>query len=116
MSLRIGPGKACEGVTVSIDAGAEREAIYPDLIGVFFEDLSYAADGGLYADLAQTIVDIHPRFVRFPGGCLVHGDGLDTFCGWKDTGIASLLSIGSSSWEEAPPSPRHSVTLSSDVG
>ena len=26
---------------------------------------------GLRADLAQAIADIHPRFVRFPGGCLV---------------------------------------------
>src|SRR3954467_8161114 len=27
--------------------------ISPDLFGVFFEDLSYAADGGLYAELIQ---------------------------------------------------------------
>src|SRR5688572_5596615 len=27
--------------------------ISPDLFGVFFEDLNYAADGGLYAELIQ---------------------------------------------------------------
>ena len=29
------------------------KAISPDLIGVFFEDTNYAADGGLYAELIQ---------------------------------------------------------------
>src|SRR5882757_7871732 len=27
--------------------------ISPDLFGIFFEDLNYAADGGLYAELVQ---------------------------------------------------------------
>ena len=27
--------------------------ISPDLFGIFFEDISYAADGGLYAELIQ---------------------------------------------------------------
>ena len=29
------------------------KAISPDLFGIFFEDISYAADGGLYAELVQ---------------------------------------------------------------
>ena len=40
---------------------------------------------GLRADLAQVIADLKPKFVRFPGGCLVHGDGLDNIYHWKDT-------------------------------
>src|SRR3954465_3750059 len=28
-------------------------AISPDLFGIFFEDISYAADGGLYGELVQ---------------------------------------------------------------
>jgi len=40
---------------------------------------------GLRADLAQAIADIKPKFVRFPGGCLVHGDGLDNIYRWKKT-------------------------------
>ena len=35
------------------------------------------------ADLAQTIADLNPKFVRFPGGCLAHGDGLDNIYDWK---------------------------------
>ncbi|PTQ94171.1 carbohydrate binding protein [Mucilaginibacter yixingensis] len=33
-------------------AGGSKQ-ISPDLFGIFFEDLSYAADGGLYAELVQ---------------------------------------------------------------
>jgi alpha-L-arabinofuranosidase len=40
---------------------------------------------GLRADLAQTIADLKPKFVRFPGGCLVHGNGLSNLYRWKDT-------------------------------
>lgn len=41
--------------------------------------------GGLRADLAQTIADLRPKFIRFPGGCLVHGNGTGNFYRWKDT-------------------------------
>ncbi len=40
---------------------------------------------GLRADLAQAIAEIHPKFMRFPGGCLVHGDGLGNMYRWKNT-------------------------------
>ena len=39
-------------VTVEIDTG-EGKPISPLLMGAFFEDLSYAADGGLYAELVE---------------------------------------------------------------
>ncbi len=29
------------------------KAISPDLFGIFFEDINYSADGGLYAELIQ---------------------------------------------------------------
>jgi alpha-L-arabinofuranosidase len=40
---------------------------------------------GLRSDLAQAIADLEPKFVRFPGGCLVHGDGLGNAYKWKDS-------------------------------
>ena len=39
--------------TLTIDLTQPGRPISPDLIGVFFEDLNYAADGGLYAELVQ---------------------------------------------------------------
>jgi hypothetical protein len=39
--------------TVMIQADAAGIKISPDLFGIFFEDINYAADGGLYAELVQ---------------------------------------------------------------
>ena len=42
---------------------------------------------GLRRDLAETLEALHPRFMRFPGGCVVHGGGdgfWDTYR-WKTT-------------------------------
>jgi alpha-N-arabinofuranosidase len=41
-------------VTTKMVVQAEHpKPISPDLFGIFFEDLNYAADGGLYAKLIQ---------------------------------------------------------------
>lgn len=56
-----------------------------DMISLFPEKTFKNRPNGLRADLAQVIADLKPAFVRFPGGCLVHGDGLDNFYRWKDT-------------------------------
>lgn len=40
---------------------------------------------GLRPDLAQALADMKPRFIRFPGGCLVHGDGLGNMYRWKNS-------------------------------
>ena len=40
-------------VTATLTVTAQEKAISDKLIGIFFEDISYAADGGLYAELVQ---------------------------------------------------------------
>lgn len=42
-----------QSATVTIDASGPGKPISPDLVGIFFEDLSNAADGGLYAELVR---------------------------------------------------------------
>src|SRR6187402_2243723 len=38
---------------ITIDAGAPGARISPTLYGIFFEEISHAGDGGLYAELVQ---------------------------------------------------------------
>ena len=38
--------------TLNVDMN-QQKAISDKLVGIFFEDISYAADGGLYAELMQ---------------------------------------------------------------
>jgi alpha-L-arabinofuranosidase len=56
-----------------------------DMISLFPEKTFKNRPNGLRADLAQMLADVKPRFIRFPGGCLVHGDGLGNMYRWKNT-------------------------------
>ena len=54
-----------------------------DLVSLFPQHTFNGRKNGLRADLAQALADLHPRFVRFPGGCVAHGDGIDNIYDWK---------------------------------
>jgi alpha-L-arabinofuranosidase len=56
-----------------------------DEISLFPQKTFKGRKNGLRADLAQTIANLQPKFMRFPGGCLVHGDGAGNIYRWKDT-------------------------------
>ena len=54
-----------------------------DMVSLFPVNTFKGRENGLRADLAQTLADLKPRFVRFPGGCVAHGNGLDNVYDWK---------------------------------
>ncbi len=56
-----------------------------DVVSLMPED-TYKSHG-LRKDLAQALADLHPKFMRFPGGCVVHGggDGFWNTYRWKTT-------------------------------
>lgn len=56
-----------------------------DMVSLFPQKTFKNRKNGMRADLAQAIADIHPRFVRFPGGCVAHGSGLDNIYRWENT-------------------------------
>ncbi len=56
-----------------------------DMISLFPQNTFKGRKNGLRADLAQTLADLKPKFVRFPGGCVAHGNGLDNIYRWKNT-------------------------------
>ncbi|WP_373830252.1 alpha-L-arabinofuranosidase C-terminal domain-containing protein, partial [Bacteroides heparinolyticus] len=78
-------------VTATADVPVASLAIYPqvagkyalDMVSLFPQETFKGRKNGLRADLAQTLADLHPRFIRFPGGCVAHGDGVDNIYDWK---------------------------------
>lgn len=56
-----------------------------DMISLFPENTFKNRTNGLRNDLAQLLADMKPAFIRFPGGCLTHGDGLGNMYRWKNT-------------------------------
>ena len=56
---------------------------------------------GLRADIATLLVDLKPRFMRFPGGCLVHDGSInaedrDSLYRWKEYNRC----LGRAPWQE----------------
>jgi alpha-L-arabinofuranosidase len=56
-----------------------------DMISLFPANTWRQRPGGLRADLVQLLADLHPGFVRFPGGCIVEGRDLANRYQWKNT-------------------------------
>ena len=56
-----------------------------DMVSLFPQKTYKGHKNGLRNDLAQTVANLHPRFMRFPGGCVAHGDGIDNIYRWKNT-------------------------------
>src|SRR6185312_15876213 len=56
-----------------------------DFISLFPEHTWNNRPGGLRADMVQALADLHPGFMRFPGGCIVEGSELDKRYQWKKT-------------------------------
>lgn len=59
--------------------------VHLDLVSLFPQATFKGRPGGLRADLAQAIADLKPKFLRFPGGCLAHGQGLANMYRWSET-------------------------------
>ena len=78
-------------LTATSDAAAASLSLVPqavgkyalDMVSLFPQKTFKGRKNGLRADLAQTLADLHPRFMRFPGGCVAHGDGIDNIYDWK---------------------------------
>ncbi len=54
-----------------------------DMVSLFPAKTFKGRENGLRIDLAQTLADLKPQFVRFPGGCVAHGKGIDNIYDWK---------------------------------
>lgn len=56
-----------------------------DLISLFPADTFRNRENGMRRDLAEMLEALSPRFVRFPGGCIVEGRSFENMYRWKDT-------------------------------
>lgn len=56
-----------------------------DMVSLFPKNTFKGHENGMRNDLAQAIADLKPRFMRFPGGCVAHGNGIQNIYRWKNT-------------------------------
>lgn len=74
---------ANKGVTLQVltDGGE----VYFDMISLFPEDTYKNRENGLRADMCQLLEELQPRFLRFPGGCVIEGYDMNSAYDWKDS-------------------------------
>jgi alpha-L-arabinofuranosidase len=63
----------------------EKGSVDLDMVSLFPVDTWNRRPNGLRKDLVQLLYDLHPGFIRFPGGCIVEGRQLINRYRWKTT-------------------------------
>ena len=59
--------------------------LWIDMVSLFPHKTFKDRPNGMRLDLATMLENLHPSFVRFPGGCWVEGETLETAMRWKRT-------------------------------
>lgn len=74
---------AYNGVTVAvlIDNGS----VAFDMISMFPENTFKNRKNGMRKDLGEMLEALEPKFLRFPGGCIIEGYDAETAYNWKDS-------------------------------
>ena len=62
-----------------------RGTVDMDHISLFPVNTWKGRENGLRADLAQALYDLNPGVFRFPGGCIIEGNSLETRYQWKNS-------------------------------
>lgn len=75
---------ATEGVSlqIRIDSGAR---VAFDMVSLFPKETYLGRENGLRKDLAEMVAALEPKFLRFPGGCVIEGYDYETAYNWKDS-------------------------------
>ncbi|MCH5320596.1 MAG: carbohydrate binding domain-containing protein [Eubacterium sp.] len=75
---------------VSLQVLIENGSAAFDMISLFPVDTYKGRENGLRNDLASLLEELQPKFLRFPGGCVIEGYDENTAYKWKDSvGVGS---------------------------
>ncbi|WP_448003027.1 alpha-L-arabinofuranosidase C-terminal domain-containing protein [Agromyces bauzanensis] len=93
---------------IEIDTAAERTDMSDDLYGIFYEDINYAADGGLYAELVRN------RSFEFS---TADNGSFNALTAWQkvERGGTGTIAVGSDRARWLNDSNRASLTITADA-
>jgi len=77
--------KATDPKAVLVIGAKQKGTVWLDMVSLFPKSTWKNRPNGLRPDLASTLADLKPAFLRFPGGCWVEGDSLSSALRWKTT-------------------------------
>ncbi len=74
---------ATENVSAQILIDNGKAAV--DMVSLFPVDTYQGRENGLRKDLCELLEEMQPKFLRFPGGCVIEGYTWETAYHWKDS-------------------------------
>lgn len=79
--------KANATVTSSLKCNVliEKGSVAMDMVSLFPVNTYNNRENGLRADIVGYLKELNPKFLRFPGGCVIEGKSLETAYSWKDS-------------------------------
>ena len=108
-----GPARHARLVVLATAAGY----VDLDVVSLFPEHTFKNRRNGVRADLAQMLADLHPAFMRFPGGCIVEGHDLPNRYQWKNTiGDIAARPQNWNRWQDAMPATAPEYYQTSGLG
>lgn len=100
--------------------------LHIDMVSLFPQNTWNNRKNGLRRDMVGMLKEIKPKFLRFPGGCIVEGKYLTNAYNWKETiGPVEERKMNWSRWEEWGDEPYNQTNglgfyeyflLSEDIG
>ncbi len=63
----------------------EKGSVAVDMVSLFPVETYNNRENGLRADLVKYLEELNPKFLRFPGGCVIEGKTLESAYSWKDS-------------------------------
>lgn len=75
--------EAHSGVTLQVLIDNGKAAV--DMVSLFPKDTYKGRENGMRKDLAEMLEALQPKFLRFPGGCVIEGYDADSAYNWKDS-------------------------------
>lgn len=70
---------------VTLQVTMEKGKCAIDMVSLFPEDTYKGREKGLRKDLAEKLMALKPKFLRFPGGCVIEGVSLPLAYDWKNS-------------------------------
>lgn len=74
---------AAQNVTLRLTT--EKGTVAMDMISLFPEDTYKGRENGMRKDICEYLAAMEPKFLRFPGGCVIEGENKETQYSWKDS-------------------------------
>lgn len=82
--LELQPGQTCAKAKLRIDLLSQGE-LDIEHVSMFPDDTWKGRENGMRKDLTQALADLKPGVFRFPGGCIIEGNNLETRYQWKNS-------------------------------